>query len=99
MINVWKEAQALKEGEREFLAKIGSAYLELEELNKRSEQLRRTIEESKAALGLAQESMKAVLTKIVDESGVKGKDGDYVIDFQSQRVVPKNGQISHSSDR
>jgi hypothetical protein len=92
--DMWKEAEALKAGEQEMLAKIGAAYLELEELTTRQQLLQKQIQDTKNALGVTQVSLKVAINALVKESGIE--NGDVTLDFQNRRIVPSNGQVSNS---
>ena len=94
MTNPWDEATTLRDGEKEVLARIGAAYLELSEITSRQQALQGDIEVNKTVLRSLRDQLNGTLSKIIKESGLE--DGDYSIDYQNRKVVPKNGQVSPS---
>lgn len=88
-VNLWSEARALKAGEQELLAKVGSAYLELDALNKKQRELQHVIETSRARLEITRGALSSAISKLVEQSDIV--DGDVTIDFDNERIELKDG--------
>lgn len=94
--DMWHQGKAFSAGEQKLLADIGSAYLEIEQIDRRKVDLLATIDSSKELLGKIRNALGQVSSELIKDAEVG--EGNYTIDFDEQRIVPNNGQTSNSVD-
>jgi hypothetical protein len=93
---MWDRANHIKGAEQDLLASLGAAYIELEQVTLRQQELQNQIANGKLTLDKMRTGLQTIVSEIVQSEGIP--DGDFTIDFDEQRIVRKNGQIPNRVD-
>lgn len=95
MEELWKQLESMQAAEQQLLAQVGNLYIELEEIEKHREQLRKTIEGMRSQLSILSQTSGSLKNSLISSLGLE--DGDYTIDFANRKIVP-NGQAPDSGN-
>lgn len=87
----WSQTETMVEAKKELLARIGEAFIQLQELVAHKALLESEISDCKEKIGVINDSLAPAVHRIVGGQG--NGNGTYTLDFDTREVMEDDGQV------